>query len=125
MVNRDGLCGVASPAPCGRTPDDVGERAIGLDEVEVGSCEIFKWMTQVAYKGDGLQKYLRQHDRRPYVQVDAATVHAAHEFCEQAKIRVRGRPQSSAVHARMKMRDVRADGDVRREGYALGVGGAE
>src|SRR5438105_1469593 len=115
----------AARAAARRAADDVGERAVRLYEVEVGGREVFERVAEVAHQRHALEEDFRQHDRRADVQVDAAAVHAPHEFGEQAEVRVRRRAQGGDVRARVEVRDVRADGEVRREGRARAVRRAE
>src|SRR2546423_14435060 len=84
--------GEAAPRAAARgASDDVCEWAVGLYEVEVGGREVFERMAEVAHERHALEEDFRQHDRRAYVEVDTAAVHAPHKLCEQAEVRVRRR----------------------------------
>src|SRR5689334_21097822 len=58
VVARDGEASAGAAA--GRAPDDVGERAVGLYEVEVGRREVFERVAEVADKRDALEEDLGQ-----------------------------------------------------------------
>src|ERR1044071_1351755 len=123
MMSGDGEA--ATCAAAGRAADDVGERAVGLYEVEVGRREVFQRVAEVADERDALEEDLGQDHGRADVEVDAAAAHSTHKLREQAEVRVRRRAQGRAVGLRVAVRDVRPDGDVRGEGDASAVGRAE
>src|ERR1700716_3369055 len=82
-------------------------------------------MAQVTHQRHALQKNFRQRDRRTHVEIDAAAVHSTHELSQQAKIRVRGCTEGSAIRTRMKVSDIAADRYVGSEGKPRFVSSAQ
>src|ERR1044071_2101126 len=95
--------------------DDVCQRAIGLNEIEIGGRDVCQCVSEIAYQRDGFEKNFGKHDCRADVQINSAAVHASDHLGKQAKIRVRRFAKSRAVPRWMKGRDVRATRDVSGE----------
>src|SRR6185369_12521423 len=50
-----------------RTADDVGERAIGLQKIEIRRCEVFQFVAEITNNGHRFQEDLRQQHRRAQI----------------------------------------------------------
>src|SRR4051794_33437028 len=63
----------------GRRPtDDIGHRAITLDEIKIGCGQIGELMAEVSNDGYCFQKDLRHNNCRTVVDIDAAARHLLH-----------------------------------------------
>ena len=71
-------------AGCGGrwTPDDVLQRAVMLQKIEIGGGDRAQRRAEIARDGDGLQKNLRQDHRGAPVEIDAAGMHLADKRAE-------------------------------------------
>ena len=76
-----------------------------------------KRMTQIASEGHRLEKHFGQDDRGPDVQVYAA-FHPGDHRSQAPKIQQRGGADRRPIGRRMHVNDVRADGDMNRDGNA-------
>ena len=117
---------VAAPgAVRGWPPHDIGQRPVGLDEIKIGRRDVRQIVSQIAHQRYALQENFGQSHCRSDIQIDPAAIHSSHQFRQQAKIRMRRRPQRAAVSGRMKMSNVAADRNERGEWQARFVGCAQ
>jgi hypothetical protein len=123
VVARDGEASARAAAR--GSADDVRERAVGLHEVEVRGREVRERVAEVSHERDALEEDFGQYHGGADVEVDAAAVQTPDQLREQTEVRVGRRAERRAVHARVEVRDVRADGDVRGEGHTRLVRRAE
>ena len=54
----------AAGAIRGGAPDNIGQWAVRLNEIEVGRGNVAEFVTEVAHQRDALQKYFRQSHGR-------------------------------------------------------------
>src|ERR1700722_11146643 len=113
----------ASAFGCGGTLHYILQRTIVLDKVEVRGGDWLQGHTEIAHDANGFQEnFGKKHGRAP-VQVHTAGMHLFHESREEAEIEERGGAKTRAVGGGMHVRDVRADGNMNGDGYALPVSG--
>src|SRR5690348_3049757 len=62
--------------------DDVLQRAVMLEKIEIGGRDGTKRNAQIANDSDSLEKNFRQDDRRAPIEIDAAGVHPANKRAE-------------------------------------------
>lgn len=105
--------------------NDILERAIMLNEIEVGGCDGLERHSKVAHDGNGLKKNFRQKHSRSPIQVDTARVHLFHETAEQSKIEKSGGAEARPVGGRVHMRNVGTDRQMDGNGDAILVRGNE
>src|SRR6185503_6036496 len=115
----------SAPAARNRSPHDVSQRAIVLDEIEVRRRKIFEPESEIANNCHCLQKDFRQHHGRAEIQVSSSAVKLAHNRAEKSKVSVRSLPGACAVGGRMNVHDVRSYGDVNGDRHIRFVGGIE
>src|SRR5687767_2704435 len=115
--------GVAAPDAGDRALDDIGERAVVLNKIEVRRREVFQVIAEVADDGDGLEENLRQDDGGAEVEVDAAVIQLLDKGAEQAKILQRRLPQAGAVSVPVHVNNIGADGDVSSQRHTSLIGG--
>lgn len=105
--------------------DDVLERAVVLQEIEIGRGDGTQRRTEIARDGDGFEKNLGQDDGRAPVQVDAAGVHFANEGAEQAEVAMGRSAEIFAGGVAMNVGDVGSDGEMHSDGNFRAIGSGE
>ena len=127
MVAGDGVAVRVGPAAAaaggGGTLYYILQRTIVLDKVKVCRGDGAERDSQIANHGNGFQKNFRQKDGGAPIEIDAAGMHLLDKRAEEAKIVMRGIAERCAVGGGMHMRDVRADGEMNRQGDAVFVSG--
>ncbi len=105
--------------------DDVLQRTVMLQEIEIRGGDGAKRRAEIARDGDSLQKDFGQNDGGAPVQINAAGMHSADESAEQFEIVVRGSAEVFAGSGAMNVRNIRADGDVDSHRNFFAIGGGE
>src|SRR5690348_10459034 len=92
--------------------DDILQRAIVLEKIEIGRRDGTKRSAQIANNSDSLEEDFRQDDSRAPIEIDAAGVHPADEGAEEAEIMMRRRAEIFAGGSAMHVRNIGADGEM-------------
>jgi len=106
---------ISIPATAGVGPfDDVRQWSVMLYEIEIRGRDSVELMSQVVVYGYCLEEDLWHRDRGAAVDIDSPSVHLSDECREKAKIMMTTVAKGRAVSIWMKMPDIGAYGDVRR-----------
>ena len=113
MMARDGIPATRT-VRC-RTPHDIRQRTVLLDEIKIRGRDIPYFMSEIVNDRNRLQKYFGQRHGRTIIKVNAAAIHFPNERTEKFEIRVRSSAGGSSVERWVKVPDVRSDRNVGRE----------